>query len=226
MNSNIEKKYFNFVLYSYWRSSCSWRVRIVMNMKNINYEIKPVHLVKGEQKSEEFEKLNPTKRVPLLQFHLGEKENVISIPESSAICEFLEETFPEIPLLPSDPIARAKVRAICCEIACNIQPIQNLSVINRIQEIGGNKMDWAKEWISKGLDEVEKLLIQTRGKYSYGDEVTMADAFLIPQLYNARRFAVEMNNYSNILEIEKNLSSIEAFKLAAPESQPDFEPNK
>lgn len=225
-------KYTNLVLYSYFRSSSSWRVRIAMNLKNIKYEIKPTHLVKGENKTDDFGKINPIKKIPLLQFEVidenSQKSRTDYIPESMAICEFLEEAFPEseVKLLPQDLLLRAKVRAFCSQIACNIQPIQNLPVLNRVQELGVDKKEWAQEWISKGLDTVEIMLGMTKGKYCFGDTLTLADAFLVPQLFNARRFGVDMKSYVNILEVESNLNSLEAFKAAQPENQIDFEPNK
>lgn len=216
-----DKRFTSLILYCYWRSTCSWRVRIALNMKNIDYEIKPIHLVKGDQKSEEFTKLNPIQRVPVLSFRDTQSNKIINLAESTAICEFLEEAFPENKLLPSDTIAKAQVRSLCSEIASNVQPVQNLSVIKRIAEIGGNKAEWAKEWITVGLKAFEKMISATQAKYCFGDEVTMADAFLIPQLYNARRFEVDMSQFPNIQTIEKNLEELEAFKKAHPSNQPD-----
>jgi maleylacetoacetate isomerase len=214
----------NFVLYSYWRSSSSWRVRTVLNLKKIKYEIKPIHLLKAENKSEEFKKINPIEKIPVLEFSYLDK--TLHIAESLAICEFLEEIAPEVKLLPTDIVERAKVRSMCCEIACNIQPLQNLPVINRVQELGYNKVDWAKEWIGKGLEVVEKLLANTCGKYSFGDNVTLIDAFLMPQVYNARRFGVDLSQFPNITEVDKNLSSLDEFVASHPDNQPDFEANK
>jgi maleylpyruvate isomerase len=210
-------------LYSYWRSSCSWRVRIVLNMKNIHYTITPIHLVKdgGEQLKDQFIYINPVQRVPVLEFERDGK--MIHLIESSAICEYLEEQYPEPALLPKDCLEKAVVRSLCSEIGSNIQPIQNLAVINRVATIGGNKVEWANYWIAKGLDALEIMLSKTRGKYCVGDSITLADAFLIPQLYNARRFNVDMSKYPIITEIEKNLVDIEAFKNAHPDNQPDAE---
>jgi maleylacetoacetate isomerase len=214
-------KFTNFVLYSYWRSSSSWRVRTVLNLKKIKYEIKPIHLLKAENKSEEFKKINPIEKIPVLEFtHLNQ---TIHIAESLAICEFLEEIAPEVRLLPNDILQRAKVRSMCCEIACNIQPLQNLPVVNRVQELGYNKVEWAKEWIGKGLEVVEKLISNTRGKYSFGDDITLIDAFLVPQVYNARRFGLDLSPFPNISEVDKNLSSLDEFIASHPDNQPDSE---
>ena len=215
----------NIVLYSYWRSSCTWRIRIAMNIKGIKYEIKTVHLVKNEQSSDEFLAKNPIGRVPLLEFTLRDGDNVTnhSIAESTAILEFLEEVFPDTSLYPSNLVDKAKVRMICSEVASNIQPIQNLTVLNKLEELGCNKLEWAKYWIEKGLSALELIISETKGKYSFGDNITLADAFLIPQLYNARRFNINIDDYPNIANIEKNVQEIEAFINASPDKQPDFQ---
>jgi maleylpyruvate isomerase len=211
----------NLNLYSYWRSSCSWRVRIVLNHKGIDYEYTPVHLIKegGQQFKENFTKLNPMQRVPVLEFDYEGKK--VHLAESMAICEFLEEEYPEKHLLPKDHFLRGKVRAICSEIASGIQPLQNLSVLNRIETLGLNKTEWAKEHITKGLNAVEILVSETKGKYCVGDEISFADAFLKPQLYNARRFDIDLTVYPNLIEVEQNLNSLEAFIEAHPDKQPD-----
>ena len=201
---DITNKYSNFVLYSYWRSSCSWRVRCVLNYKNIPYTISPVHLI------------------PCLEFKYEGKTTYLS--ESVAICEFLEEIFPEKSIFPTDPLLKAKVRMICLEIASGIQPLQNLSVMNKIEsDFKGNKAEWSKFFISKGLEALEITLNETRGKFCVGDIPTLADAFLVPQIYNARRFNVDLNVFPNILEIESNLKSIDSFDKARPENQIDAE---
>lgn len=213
-------KYTNLVLYSYWRSSCTWRVRIVLNIKKINYELKPINLLEGEHKKEDFLAINPMGYLPALMIDTTDQKNVI-LAESMAIIEFLEEEYPDIKMLPTDPIKRAIVRQICLEICSGIQPIQNLSILNKVAELGGDKTKWAKEAIVKGFTAVETILSKTRGKYCVGDNVSFADAFLIPQIYNARRFNIEMENYPNIVDIEKNLLLIEEFIQASPENQPD-----
>jgi maleylacetoacetate isomerase len=220
----MENKYSNIILYSYWRSSCSYRVRIALNLKNIKYDIKPINLLKSEQISEEYLEKNPLRRIPCLEIELKNENGEIKrvfIKESISICEFLEEIYPDTNLLPRDPIAKAQVRSIMSHIACNVHPIQNLMVMKRVEEIGYSKLEWAKEWITKGLEDLEKILVETRGKYCFNDIITLADAFLIPQLYNARRFGVDVDKFPNISEIEANLKDVEAFRLAAPENQSD-----
>ena len=221
---DITNKYSNFVLYSYWRSSCSWRVRCVLNYKNIPYTISPVHLIKdgGQQKSSEYKLKNPTEKVPCLEFKYEGKTTYLS--ESVAICEFLEEIFPEKSIFPTDPLLKAKVRMICLEIASGIQPLQNLSVMNKIEsDFKGNKAEWSKFFISKGLEALEITLNETRGKFCVGDIPTLADAFLVPQIYSSRSFNVDFNVFPNILEIESNLKSIDSFDKARPENQIDAE---
>lgn len=211
-------------LYSYWRSSCSYRVRIALNLKGIEYQIHPIHLLKegGQQYSDEYKKLNPSCKVPTLEV-FDENGNSVYISESTAICEYLEEVYSDVPLLPKQPIERAKVRAVYNAISSNIQPIQNLPVLNKISEIGGNKMEWGKYWIDRGLESVEQLVTQYRGKYCVGDQITLADAYLVPQLYNARRFNVDLTKFPNLIEIEERLLSEWAFDNAKPENQLDAE---
>lgn len=216
----MDAKLSKLVLYSYWRSSSSWRIRIILNLKKIQYEIKPVNLLKGEHKTEEFLAINPLHKIPAL-IVTDNNNKSFNLAESTAIAEFIEETYPEPRLLPQDIFEKAKVRTVCSEVACNIQPIQNLPVLNMINELGQDKAAWAKTWITRGLQDLEKLLLTTRGKYCVGDNVTLADAFLIPQLYNARRFNVDFNEFPNIAEIEKNLVELEAFKQAHADNQPD-----
>ena len=209
-------------LYSYYRSTCSWRIRIILHLKGIKFAYKAVHLVKdgGEQLKEEYTKVNPAQRVPALEI------DGHTLTESMAIAEYLEETRPDVPLLPKDALGRAKVRTLCEQINGGTQPIQNLSVLQKLEkDCGGDRAAWAYYWIEKGLTVFEDLLKGTRGKYCVGDEITFADAFLIPQLYNATRYNVDWQaNFENISIVAKNLEENEAFKAARPEQQPDFVP--
>ncbi|RUS29636.1 hypothetical protein BC938DRAFT_480427 [Jimgerdemannia flammicorona] len=168
------------VLYSYFRSSCSWRVRAALNWKGIEYEIKAVDLVKGEQKTADYVQMNPHKEVPTLVVD----GNVLT--QSPAILEYLEETRPECPLMPKDPFKRSQVRTIMCSIGCDIQPVQNLKVMAKVSGPDMEKrIEWANYWITDGFDALESLLVQTAGTYSVGDEVTLADCFLVPMVFNA-----------------------------------------
>jgi len=178
------------VLYSYWRSSCSWRVRIACKIKGVDYEYKAVHLVKdgGQQLTNEHAAINTLKQVPAMQI------DGITICQSSAIIEYLEETRSGPPLLPADPLQRAKVREICAMIGADIQPIQNLRVLRKVMGMVSEeqkqltKAAWGAHWINNGFKALEQVLLKSAGKYCVGDELTMADLFIPPQVYNANRF--------------------------------------
>ncbi|KAK4009914.1 probable maleylacetoacetate isomerase 2 [Daphnia magna] len=206
------------VLYSYFRSSCSWRVRIALELKEIDYEYKAVHLVKGggQQNADDYKVLNPMAQVPSLT--IGEKV----FTQSIAIMEYLEESYPSKPLLPQDTFQRFKVREICEIIGSGIQPLQNLAVLKQFEE--SKQKDWASKWIVKGLIALEKVLEGTSGKYCVGDDITLADCCLVPQLYNARRFEVNVEQFPNVVRVEKNLEILEPFIKAHPNRQPDCPP--
>ncbi|XP_073923564.1 maleylacetoacetate isomerase isoform X1 [Castor canadensis] len=203
------------VLYSYFRSSCSWRVRIALALKGVDYEIIPINLTKdgGQQFSEEFQTLNPMKQVPAL------KIDGIIIGQSLAIIEYLEETRPTPRLLPQDPKKRASVRMISDLIAAGIQPLQNLSVLKQVGE--QNQLAWAQKAITSGFNALEQILQSTAGKYCVGDEVSMADLCLVPQVANAERFKVDLTPYATISHINKTLLALEAFQVSHPCRQPD-----
>ncbi|XP_029642112.1 maleylacetoacetate isomerase [Octopus sinensis] len=204
------------ILYSYWRSSCSWRVRIALALKNIPYEYKAVHLVKdgGQQHSDEFKKMNPMEQVPALVI------DGITLTQSMAIMEYLNDTRPEPALLPKCPAKKAVVREICECIVSGIQPLQNVGVL---QKLGDKKMEWSLYWIEKGFHALENLLKQSAGKYCVGDEITMADLCLVPQVYNAERYNVNMESFPMISRINKDLLPLEAFKISHPSNQIDKE---
>ncbi|KAM9201928.1 maleylacetoacetate isomerase isoform 2-T3 [Dugong dugon] len=206
------------ILYSYFRSSCSWRVRIALVLKGIDYVTVPINLVKdgGQQFSEEFQTLNPMMQVPAL------KIDGLTIGQSLAIIEYLEETRPTPRLLPQDPKKRASVRMISDLIASGIQPLQNLSVLKQVGQ--ENQLAWAQNVISSGFNALEKILQSTAGKYCVGDEVSMADLCLVPQVANAERFKVELTSYPTISRINKMLLALEAFQVTHPCRQPDTPP--
>uniref|UniRef100_U3AQX4 Maleylacetoacetate isomerase n=1 Tax=Callithrix jacchus TaxID=9483 RepID=U3AQX4_CALJA len=210
------------VLYSYFRSSCSWRVRIALALKGIDFEMVPVNLIKdgGQQFSKDFQALNPMKQVPTL------KIDGITIHQSLAIIEYLEETRPTPRLLPQDPKKRASVRMISDLIASGIQPLQNLSILKKVGEVSKDlreetKLTWAQNAITSGFNALEQILQSTAGKYCVGDEVTMADLCLVPQVANAERFKVDFTPYPTISCINKRLLALEAFQLSHPCQQPD-----
>jgi len=214
------------VLYSYFRSSCSWRVRIALAVKGVEYETHAVHLVKdgGQQHDPTYRTVNPMGQVPALVV------DGAVITQSLAILEFIEEKWSDNPLLPEDHVKRAKVRELVSVIGSGIQPIQNLSVINHVASlvVGDNsaqvKTQWAKHYIDNGFDALEKLLCGSAGLYCVGDEVTLADCCLVPQIFNANRFKVDMEKYPVISRIEENLRVLPAFKAAHPTQQPDCPP--
>ncbi|XP_008118219.1 maleylacetoacetate isomerase isoform X2 [Anolis carolinensis] len=202
------------LLYTYFRSSCTWRVRIALALKGIAYDPAPVNLVKdgGQQLSPEFQAVNPMKQVPAL------KIDGVTLSQSLAIIEYLEETRPNPRILPQDPKKRAQVRMISEHIASGIQPLQNLSVL---QQMGDKKVDWAQRSISSGFEALERILQETAGRYCVGDEVTMADLCLVPQVYNADRYQVDLTPYPTIRRINKALLELEAFQTSHPSRQPD-----
>ncbi|XP_051725397.1 maleylacetoacetate isomerase isoform X2 [Ctenopharyngodon idella] len=202
------------VLYGYFRSSCSWRVRIAFALKGIEYEQKPVNLIKdgGQQLTDQFKAINPMQQVPAVTI------DGITLSQSLAIIQYIEETRPEPRLLPADPKQRAHVRIICDIIASGIQPLQNLYVI---QKIGAEKVQWAQHFINRGFGALEPILKQTAGKYCVGDEISMADICLVPQVYNAERFKVDMSQFPTIRRLNQTLIEIDAFKVSHPSHQPD-----
>lgn len=211
-------------LYSYWRSSAAYRVRIALNLKGIDYVIAPVHLVRhgGEQHQDDYRKLNPQQLVPVLV----DGGNVIR--ESLAIIEYLEEAYPDTPrVLPSGALACARVRALAQMIACDIHPIGNLRVLQYLaRELNASdeqKLAWSQHWIRLGFDAIEKLLAERErpGVFCEGNEPTMADCCLIPQVYNARRFGVSLDRYPTIARIDAMCAGMDMFARAAPEAQAD-----
>lgn len=178
----------------------------------MDYEYRAINLLKQEQVSDEYKKLNPIGQVPALIVD----ENTLT--QSISILEYLEEAFPQKPLLPKDLFKRAKVREVCEIIGSGIQPLQNLSVL---QKIGETKMEWGHFYIQKGFVALEQVLANSAGKYCVGDEVTIADCCLVPQVYNANRFKVDMAAFPVISRVHDALMSLDAFKAAHPSQQPD-----
>ncbi len=212
-----------FVLYSYFRSSSTYRVRIALNYKEIKYDIKPIHLLKdgGQQKTADYKRVNPMGEVPCL-FHNGNY-----LGQSMAIIEYLEEVKPNPSIFPKGPAEKAKVRQIAESINSGIQPIQNLKVLQKLQSdfsaTEDQKTNWNRHWINEGFLAIEKILEQTSGTYSFGNNVTLADFYLVPQVFNAKRFGVDMLKFPNIDRINEACLKLEAFFKASPEQQIDFE---
>jgi len=208
-------------LYGYWRSSASWRVRIGLEYKKLPYEYVPVHLNRGggEQRQAAHRLRNPMQQVPVLE--LVEKDRTVRLIQSMAILEYLEERWPAPPLLPVDSAARAASRALAELVNSGIQPLQNLTVLEQLKRAGADEKDWARHFIGRGLEALEMLAAQTAGRFLVGDEVSIADVCLVPQLYNARRFDVDLDAYSTLRRVEENCSKLDAFARAHANRQPD-----
>lgn len=212
-------------LYTYFRSSAAYRVRIALGLKGLAYDAVPVHLVRGggEHRQPAYLQLNPAGLVPALE------DGGEVLGQSLAIIEYLEEVHPRPALLPQAPLDRARVRAIALAIACDIHPINNLRVLQYLGEVLGaadsQKTDWYRHWVLAGLGAVEALLAGDRrtGDFCHGDVPGLADCCLVPQVFNARRFGCDLLTMPNVVRIAANCETIEAFRLAAPGNQPDAE---
>jgi len=207
-------------LHGYFRSSASYRVRIALNLKGLGADHLPHHLRKGEQRDPAYLAINPQGLVPTLQ----DADAIIT--QSLAIIEWLDETHPEPPLLPKDPLRRAKVRAFAQVLACDTHPVQNLKVLARLRQLGLPEEEvtgWAAWANREGLAACEILIAHEPGPFCFGEAPTLADLCLVPQLANARRFGVEVEAFPRLLKAEAAAKSNEAFADAAPERQPDAE---
>jgi maleylpyruvate isomerase len=212
-------------LYTFFRSSASYRVRIALNLKGLDYEQAPIHLRRGggEQLKPAYKAINPQALVPALE----DEGQIFS--QSLAIIEYLEERYLKPPLLPSDPAQRAVVRSMALLIACEVHPIQNLRVLNHLKsdhkQSDDDTVRWARHWINLGLSALEQMIISVTEPrdFCFGKTPTMADICLVPQLGNARRFGVDLSAYPKLLAIESACMSLPAFADAAPEHQPDAE---
>ncbi|UXB32744.1 maleylacetoacetate isomerase [Stenotrophomonas maltophilia] len=211
------------VLYTYWRSSAAYRVRIGLELKGLAWEARPVHLVRdgGEQHRDAYRALNPQQQVPTL-LHEGHV-----LTQSLAILEYLDERFPQVPLLPADAAGRARVRALAQLVACDIHPINNLRVIQYLerdlQVPADARTQWTLHWIAEGFAAMEALLVNSRdtGAFCHGDRPGLADICLLPQLYNAHRFGLDLAPYPTLRRIEAACQAVDASDRARPENQPD-----
>jgi maleylpyruvate isomerase len=212
-------------LYSYFRSSAAYRVRIALNLKGLDYDYAPVHLLRdgGEQLKPEYRELNPDGIVPTLV----DGDDVLT--QSIAIIEYLEETHPEPPLLPGTALDRAFIRSVALQVACEIHPIDNLRVLKYLKhtlKVGEEAKDaWYRHWLEAGFSSLEKRLAndQRVGALCFGNTPTLADLCLVPQVFNARRFNIDMSGYPTIERIADHAGQIDAFARAAPGQQPDAE---
>jgi len=205
------------VLYDYWRSSAAYRVRIALNLKGVDYDNRPVNLLESQQNSDDYRALNPQGLVPCLEIdgHL--------LTQSLAIIVYLDQRFPEPPLMPRDPADGAHVRAMAMAIACDIHPINNLRVLKYLKgELGASQEQvdaWYRHWIREGLGPLEAMATPRSGAFLFGNSPTIADICLVPQLYNARRFDVPLDPYPTLLRAEASANALDAFAAAHPDRQ-------
>jgi maleylacetoacetate isomerase len=201
-------------LYDYYRSSASYRVRIALNLKGVDYARAPVNLLEGEQRDQAYRALNPQGFVPMLDAD-GE-----TLTQSLAIITWLETQYPSPALLPADPAARGHVLALALTIAADIHPLNNLRVLKRLSEMGVDQAardDWYRHWIAEGFTALEALAAPRAGKFLFGNDVTLADVCLVPQMFNARRFDVPLEAYPTLVRADAAATALEAFAAAHPD---------
>jgi maleylpyruvate isomerase len=209
-------------VYTYFRSSAAYRLRIALNLKGLSGDMVSIHLQKegGQNRKPEYRAINPQMRVPALKLDSGEV-----LTQSLAIIEYLDEVDPQPPLLPRDPVARAKVRALALAIACDIHPLNNTSPLRYLKNVLGqeqSKIDaWYHHWVLEGFEALETMV--RLGPYAFGGEVTLADVCLVPQIYNARRLKVPLDRFPKLVAIDAACAKLPAFEQARPENQPDAE---
>ena len=206
-------------LYNYFRSSASYRVRIALALKGLAYDYKPVHLAKNEQFNESYAAVSAARLVPLL------KDGNVMLTQSLAIMEYLDETHPQPPLLPKDPLPRARVRALALDVACEIHPLNNLRVLRyltrdlKVSEDDKNR--WYRHWVETGLETVERQLAAAPARYCHGDTPTLADCCLVPQIFNAQRFECRTEHVPNVMRVYATCMAHDAFLKTQPSACPD-----
>jgi maleylpyruvate isomerase len=205
-------------LYGYWRSSATWRVRIALNYKALPYELVVVNIVDGDgaHRRAEYHALNPMEQVPTLELDSGER-----LTQSLAIIDYLEHIAPRPSLYPTDPLARTQALRLAEIVNAGIQPLQNLHVTRAVKALGGDERKWCHDHITRGLTALAESAAPTAGKFLVGDEISIADVCLVPQLYGARRFDVDLSQLSLLTQIEAACAALPAFAAAHPDRQPD-----
>lgn len=209
-------------LYTYFRSSAAFRVRIALNLKGLAYEPVFVHLAKGEHRAAAYAKVNPQALLPTLELDDGTR-----LTQSLAIIEYLDEKHPAKPLIPKDLLGKARVRSLSYLIASEIHPLNNLRTLQHLKRALGQNEDqintWYRHWIADGLAKLEAELTSSRGKFCHGDAPTMADCCLVPQIFNAKRYQSDLAPYPNTMRVFETCMQLEAFDRAQPSKQPDAE---
>ena len=213
----------SYRLYSFWRSSSSWRVRIGLGLKGVAYECTPVNLIAGEQFSEAHRARNPAGQVPVLEVVEGNR--VLRLTQSMAILEWLDERHPSPAILPDDADGRAAVRALAEIVNAGIQPLQNSVVLRMLKEKeAGFEKAWVRHWISTGLAALERTAAPLAGRFMYGDSPGLADCYLVPQMYSARRFGVDLEPFPTLRRVDEACAALPAFQSAHADHQPDTPP--
>ena len=209
-------------LYTYFRSSAAFRVRIALNLKGLKYEPVFVHLAKGEHRQPQYAAVNPQALLPTLELDDGQR-----LTQSLAIIEWLEEKHPTPALLPKDPFAKARVRSLSYLVASEIHPLNNLRVLQHLKRVLGQTQEqidtWYRYWIADGLAKLEAELASASGKFCHGDSPGMADCCLVPQIFNAKRYSSDLAPYPTTMRVFENCMKLEAFDRAQPSKQPDAE---
>jgi len=208
-------------LFSYFRSSASWRVRIALALKGLDYDYRGVHLVRNEQQQEPYASASGSRLVPMLQ------DGETRLTQSLAIIEYLDELYPQPPLLPDSAIGRAQVRGLAQDIACEIHPVDNLRVLRYLtKEMGVSEDDknrWYRHWVERGLEVVEQRLRSMAGQFCFGDTPGLADCVLVPQIFNAQRFNCRLEHVPEVMRVHANCMALDAFARTHPAECPDAE---
>ena len=209
-------------LYTYFRSSASFRVRIALNLKGVKYEPVFLHMPRGEHRDSAYQRVNPQALLPTLELDDGTR-----LTQSLAIIEYLDEKHPQPRLVPQEALARARVRALALLVACEIHPLNNLRVLQHLKRELGQSQEqidtWYRHWIADGLAKLEAELAGSQGKFCYGDAPTMADCCLVPQIFNAKRYNSDLSPYPTTMRVFEHCMKLEAFDRAQPSKQPDAE---